>query len=141
MDVQKILLHAYKTYRSLSSRRPTHCDGLHLAMYPAHRALRGRHSQRHVLGKRLFPAMSFTVAPLHAEIMLHAGMMQPAPMNILLCLSTQSPENQRRFTSCCAMCFLHRCRPAAEMDILLACLLSPGIRMFLRCDVLTTNSE
>ena len=30
----------------------------------------------------------------------------PAAMNILLCLSTQSPEKQQRFTSCCAMCFL-----------------------------------
>ena len=106
MDVHTILFNAYKTSRSLSSRRPTHCDGLHLAMDPAHRALRARHSQRHVLGKPLFPAMSFTVVPLHAEMMLHAGMMQPAAMNILLCLSTQSPEKQRRFTSCCAMCFL-----------------------------------
>ena len=51
MDVQKRLFHAYKTYRSLSSRRPAHCDGLHLAMDPAHRALRVRHSQRHVVGK------------------------------------------------------------------------------------------
>ena len=74
MDVQKRLFHAYKTYRSLSSRRPAHCDGLHLAMDPAHRALRARHSQRHVLGKPLFPAMSFTVVPLHAEMMLDAGM-------------------------------------------------------------------
>ena len=95
MDVQTILFNAYKTQRSLSSRRPTHCDGLHLAMDPAHRALRARHSQRHVLGKPLFPAMSFTVVPLHAEMMFHVGMMQPAAMNILLCLSIQSPAKQR----------------------------------------------
>ena len=33
---------------------------MHLAMDPAHRALRARHYKRHVLGKPLFPAILFT---------------------------------------------------------------------------------